>query len=80
MKPKAAPKPKADTETPVEPKAEDKSNIGLDSEAETAQAKSPSDIALDALVQCEMNGIAIKDFMLALKEQLEMLDEDKVAA
>jgi hypothetical protein len=35
---------------------------------------------LDALVQCEMNGIAIKDFMLALKEQLEMLDEDKVAA
>jgi len=27
-----------------------------------------------------MNGIAIKDFMLALKEQLEMLDETKVAA
>jgi hypothetical protein len=72
-----------------EPKAADtgdseaveaKSNVGLDSEAETAQAKSPSDIALDALVQCEMNGIAIKDFMLALKEQLEMLDETKVAA
>jgi len=58
----------------------DKSNVGLNSEAETAQAKSPSDIALDALVQCEMNGIAIKDFMLALKEQLEMLDETKVAA
>ena len=80
MKPKADPKPKADTETPVEPKADDKSNVGLDSEAETAQAKSPSDIALDALVQCEMNGIDIRDFMLALKEQLEMLDETKVAA
>ena len=79
MKPKAAPKPKADTETPVEPKADEKSNVGLDSEADKAD-KSPSDIALDALVQCEMNGIAIKDFMLALKEQLEMLDEDKVAA
>ena len=79
MKPKAAPKPKADTETPVEPKADDKSNIGLDSEADKVD-KSPSDIALDALVQCEMNGIAIKDFMIALKEQLEMLDEDKVAA
>jgi hypothetical protein len=79
MKPKAAPKPKA--ETPVSSEADEpKSNVGLDSEAETAQAKSPSDIALDALVQCEMNGIAIKDFMLALKEQLEMLDEDKVAA
>lgn len=81
MKPKADPKPKADTETPVEPKADDKSNVGLDSEADKANdPKSPSDIALDALVQCEMNGIAIKDFMLALKEQLEMLDETKVAA
>ena len=79
MKPKAAPKPKADTETPVEPEADEKSNVGLDSEADKAD-KSPSDIALDALVQCELNGIAIKDFMLALKEQLEMLDEDKVAA
>ncbi len=79
MKPKAAPKPKADTETPVSSEADDKSNVGLDSEADKAD-KSPSDIALDALVQCEMNGIAIKDFMLALKEQLEMLDEDKVAA
>ena len=80
MKPKAAPKPKADADKPTGSEADDKSNVGLDSEAETAQAKSPSDIALDALVQCEMNGIAIKDFMLALKEQLEMLDEDKVAA
>jgi hypothetical protein len=79
MKPKAAPKPKA--ETPVSSEADEpKSNVGLDSEADKAEAKSPSDIALDALVQCEMNGIAIKDFMLALKEQLEMLDEDKVAA
>ena len=77
MKPKAAPKPKADK--PVQPEADDKSKVGLDSEADKAN-KSPSDIALDALVQCEMNGIAIKDFMLALKEQLEMLDEDKVAA
>jgi hypothetical protein len=71
MKPKAAPKPKADTETPVSSEADEpKSNVGLNSEADKAEAKSPSDIALDALVQCEMNGIAIKDFMLALKEQL----------
>ena len=78
MKPKAPTKPKADK--PVQPKADDKSNVGLDSEADKADPKSPSDIALDALVQCEMNGMAIKDFMIALKEQLEMLDEDKVAA
>ena len=82
MKPKAAPKPKADTDKPTGSEADDKSNVGLDSEADKADKadKSPSDIALDALVQCEMNGIAIKDFMIALKEQLEMLDEDKVAA
>jgi hypothetical protein len=80
MKPKAPTKPKA--EKPVQPEADDKSNVGLDSEADESPIadKSASDIALDALVQCEMNGIAIKDFMLALKEQLEMLDEDKVAA
>ena len=80
MKPKAAPKPKADK--PVNSEADDKSNVGLNSEAEQSPfaEKSASDIALDALVQCEMNGIAIKDFMLALKEQLEMLDETKVAA
>ena len=73
-----ASEPKADT--PVEPKADDKSNVGLDSEAEQSPFadKSASDIALDALVQCEVNGITVKDFMLALKEQLEMLD--KVAA
>ena len=79
MKPKAAPKPKADADKPTGSEADDKSNVGLNSEADKAD-KSPSDIALDALVQCEMTGIAIKDFMLALKEQLEMLDEDKVAA
>ena len=81
MKPKADPKPKADADKPTGSEADEpKSNIGLNSEADKADPKSPSDIALDALVQCEMNGIAIKDFMLALKEQLEMLDEDKVAA
>jgi hypothetical protein len=83
MKPKAPTKPKADAPFAVPQEwvdeALDKSKVGLDSEADKAD-KSPSDIALDALVQCEMNGIAIKDFMLALKEQLEMLDEDKVAA
>jgi len=78
MKPKAPKKPKA--EKPVQPEAEDKSNVGLDSEADESPIsdKSPSDIALEALVQCELNNVKVKDFMLALKEQLEMLD--KVAA
>ncbi len=75
-----AEQPKADKADKPASEADTKSNDGLNSEAETAQTKSPSDIALDALVQCEMNGIAIKDFMLALKEQLEMLDTEKAVA
>lgn len=69
-------------ETHEQPEADTESNVGLDSEAETKQSEplSPSDIALEALIQCETNGIAIKDFMLALKEQLEMLDQTNVAA
>lgn len=66
-----------EVETPVEPEVpaiEDKS-----SEAET-KPMSPSDIALEALVQCELNNVQVKDFMLALKEQLEMLDENKAVA
>jgi hypothetical protein len=80
MKPKAPTKPKADK--PVQPEADDKSNVGLDSEADESPIadKSASDIALDALVQCEVNGITVKDFMLALKEQLEMLDTNKAVA
>ena len=72
MKPKAAPKPKA--ETPVEPKADDKSNVGLNSEADKVETKSASDIAMQALLDCEMNGISKASFLAALKEQLEMLD------
>ena len=69
-----ADEPKADK--PEQPKADSKpSNVG-----QSDKVMSASDIALEAMVQCETNGIAIKDFMLALKEQLEMLDETKVAA
>ena len=53
----------------------DKSNVGLDSEADKAETKSASDIALEALVQCELNGVSKAKFLSALKEQLEMLDE-----
>ncbi len=75
MKPKAAPKPKADADKPTGSEAEDKSNVGLDSEADKAETKSASDIALEALVQCELNGVSKAKFLAALKEQLEMLDD-----
>lgn len=68
------PKVEKEPKVPVEPKApvlavEDKSSN------EPKAPMSPSDIALEALVQCEVNKVQVKDFMLALKEQLEMLDK-----
>jgi len=68
-----ADEPKADK--PEQPKAEKASNVG-----QSDTIMSARDIAFEAMIKCEVNGIAIKDFMLALKEQLEMLDETKVAA
>ena len=66
--------------TDATPKGEDKSDVGLADDKPTAETQpmTASDIALEALIQCETNGVAIADFMLALKEQLSMLDQ-KVA-
>ena len=70
INPKVEKEPKA----PVEPEApvlaiEDKSSV------EPKAPLSASDIALEALVQCELNGVSKAKFLAALKEQLEMLDD-----
>ena len=67
---------------PVQPKVEDEPPFLIEDKSSEAETKpmSPSDIALEALVQCELNNVQVKDFMLALKEQLEMLDENKAVA
>ena len=88
MKPKAPKKPKADTETPVEPKADDKSNVGLDSEAEQSQELSAEGIALDLMLQIEAlakqlkcsDEQAFKQTMAAIKAQADMLDQNLEAA
>ena len=66
------PKVEKEPKVPVEPKApaiEDKSSV------EPKAPLSASDIALEALVQCELNGVSKAKFLSALKEQLEMLDD-----
>ena len=74
-----ASEPKA--ETHEQPKADTESNVGLDEpEVQVKEVKaftemSAEDIAFEALLQCEVNKIPVKEFMLALKEQLEMLDK-----
>lgn len=54
---------------PEVPAIEDKSSV------EPKAPLSASDIALEALVQCELNGVSKAKFLAALKEQLEMLDD-----
>jgi len=83
---KAATEPKA--ETPVNSEADDKSNVGLDSEAETAQELSAEGIALDLMLQIEAfavqakcsNEQAFKQTMAAIKAQADMLDQNLKAA
>ena len=78
-----ASEPKAETHD--EPEADAESNVGLDEpEVQVKEVKaftnmSAEDIAFEALLQCEVNKIPVKEFMLALKGQLEMLDEKAVA-
>jgi hypothetical protein len=72
----------ASNDEPLGSDGETESNVGpTESETqEQSEAKSAGDIALDALIQCETNGVSVKDFMLALKEQLEMLDQTQAVA
>ena len=71
---------KAD-ETPEQPEADTESNVGLDEpqvqveEVKAFTNMSAEDIAFEALLQCETNQIPVEEFMLALKEQLVMLDK-----
>ena len=71
---------KAD-ETPEQPEADTESNVGLDEpqvqveEVKAFTNMSAEDIAFEALLQCETNKIPVEEFMLALKEQLVMLDK-----
>ena len=57
------------------PSKEEQSNVG----PEKASPKTASDIALEALVQCDVNGINVADFLLSLKEQLDLLDIKQAA-
>ena len=51
-------------------KEENKSNVG---------PKTASDIALQALVECDLHAVNISDFLHAIQEQLELLDLKDVA-
>lgn len=66
--------PKATQEPTQEPEAQTNPNVGAN-EPEAQVELSASDIALEALIQCEAHNIPVKEFMMALKDQLTMLDK-----
>ena len=66
--------PKAAQEPTQEPEAQTNPNVGAN-EPEAQVELSASDIALEALIQCEAHNIPVKEFMMALKDQLTMLDK-----
>ena len=67
-------------------KADTESNVGPNEpEVQVEEVKaftnmSAEDIAFEALLQCETNKIPVEEFMLALKEQLVMLDKQQAVA
>jgi len=66
-----------------EPEAQTNPNLGANQpEVEEVKAftqMNAEEIAFEALLQCEINNIPVKEFMLALKDQLQLVDHKEVA-
>ena len=75
--------PKDDKPTEPQVQNDGKSADGLD-EPQVQEVKAftqlnAEEIAFEALLQCEVNNIPVKEFMLALKDQLQLVDQQAVA-
>ena len=71
-------KPKAEV---TEGEDEAKSDSGPSTEGETqsetvSSPKTAEDIAFEAMLQCDANGISFKDLLLALQEQQSLLNQE----
>ena len=78
--------PKDDKPTEPQVQNDGKSADGLDEpkvqeivELVAVTQLNAEEIAFEALLQCEINNIPVKEFMLALKDQLQLVDEQAVA-
>ena len=61
------------------PSKEEQSNVGPEKASPKIVILTASEIAFEVLVQCDANGINIKDFLISLKEQRELLDIKQAA-
>ena len=71
---------------PVEPSGsnDEPSDVGQTEQVTVQEVKAftqmnAEEIAFEALLQCEVNNIPVKEFMLALKDQLQLVDQQAVA-
>ena len=75
-----ASKPAQEPKATQEPEAETNPNVGANQpefeEVKAFTQMNAEEIAFEALLQCEVNNIPVKEFMMALKEQLTMLDKE----
>ena len=80
---KKASKPAQEPKATQEPEAQTNPNLGANQpEVEEVKAftqMNAEEIAFEALLQCEINNIPVKEFMLALKDQLQLVDQKEVA-
>jgi hypothetical protein len=76
-------KPKVDKPTEPQVQNDGKSADGLNEpqvqEVKAFTQMNAEEIAFEALLQCEVNNIPVKEFMLALKDQLQLVDQQAVA-
>ena len=74
-------KPKAEVTEGDDTEGEAKSDSGPSTEGETqsetvSSPKTAEDIAFEAMLQCDANGISFKDLLLALQEQQSLLNSE----
>ena len=78
-KPKDEPKVQDETESQTtEDTSSEESNVGQSETKSQPKKLTASDIAFEAIIACDTNGISKSEFIKALKEQLALLEEDNI--
>jgi len=76
-KPKLEETVKKEDITQIEDKSSEESNVGQSKEEPKAKKKlTASDVAFETVLALDTNGISKEEFLVALKEQLELIEEN----
>ena len=76
-KPKLEETVKKEDITQIEDKSSEESNVGQSKEEPKAKKKlTASDVAFETVLALDTNGISKEEFLVALKEQLELIEDN----